>query len=256
MHVPPTLAELVSPRVSRLRRSDASVDRYVFKDTSRRASRAFEELVSHVHQGTLDQLPAGNLEILRRVAEELENQELISYLSEVTENATEFVLDPANLFGGFVCSGEYPDPEVTANNRDCHCWLQAVAEPGTDQELMTYGPNPWICCDFGLNRITPTAYVIKSGGTNFGRCFPRTWVVEVSNDGSEGSWEIIDSWKDFDGLNGEYLTCHFEIADPPDGCYRFFRIRRPDTSQDSDLSICTLDIYGTIFEWIRPKDSE
>ena len=254
VHVPLALAELVSPRVSRLRRSDASVDRYVFQEGSKRASRAFEELVSYFHQGKLDQLPAGNLEILRRVADELENEEIILYLSQVTENATEYVLDPANLFCGIVALCPV---EVTANDPDPHCgWLEAVTESEVVHEVMTYGPNPWICLDFRLNRVTPTAYVIQSGGTNFGVCFPRTWVIEVSNDGSEGSWEIIDSWQDCDGLNGAYRTCHFEIGDPPDGCYRFFRIRRPETSQDSDLSICTLDIYGTIFEWIRPKDSE
>ena len=51
VHVHPILAEFLSPRVSRLRRNNASLDRYVFKEGSRCAYRDFEEFVSLLRQG-------------------------------------------------------------------------------------------------------------------------------------------------------------------------------------------------------------
>ena len=250
VHVHPILAEFFSPRISRLRRSNASVDRYAFKEDCWCAYRAFEEFISQLSQGKPLDFETESLEAMKRAFEELENQEI---LSSARVTATEFVLDPANPVDG-ICGSLFDglNLEVTANSPDAHCWLDGLVLHEGMNELLTYGDNPWICIDFGRHRVKPTAYVMRSGTVNFGSFWPRDWVIEVSKDGSEGSWQIIDSWKDFDGMAGENLTCHFEISDPPEEFYRFFRVRVPaDRNPLQGLDLSYLEVFGTLLELIE-----
>ena len=181
---------------------------------------------------------------MKRVPVELENQEIDPSLGTVTE----FVMDPARLCGG-MCESIFLDIEVTANSPDAHSYPDELVVPIDMTELLTYGDNPWICIDLGPHRMKPTAYVMRSGSIDFGSYWPRNWVIEVSKDGSEGSWQIIDSWKDFDGMVGEHRTCHFEISDPPQEFYRFFRVRVPaDCNHDKGLDLSYLDVFGTLFK--------
>ena len=75
-----TLAEFLSPKISRLRRTDASIDRYIFEDRSLSARLGFEALVSSLRQGTTLKVDASNFEALVRAASELENTECLSFL--------------------------------------------------------------------------------------------------------------------------------------------------------------------------------
>ena len=246
VHVHPILAEFLSPRVSRLRRRDPSVDRYVFQEGSNCAYRAFEEFVSLLRQGKPLQWQFTSIETMLRVAEELENQEIASYLREKTEDLIVIAFDPVNMCDG-ICRRLNCSLTVTANCMDSHCAWPEGLTIGDICDVVSYGPDPWICIDFERCRVAPTAYVMRSGGGNFGHAWPRNWDIEVSHDGSEGSWQIIDRWRDFDGFNGTYQTCHFEISDPPRELYRFFRVRDTNNSRGDMLDLTHLEIFGTLF---------
>ena len=49
-------------------------------------------------------------------------------------------------------------------------------------------PNSWVCYDFKERRVTPTGYTLS----NYVWGWPKSWVIEVSNEGGEGSWEDVD----------------------------------------------------------------
>ena len=74
------LAEFLSPKISRIRRSDSCADRYVFKDGSTRICKAFAELVSCLRQGKPLDIDKSNFEELVQVSYELENDEILSSL--------------------------------------------------------------------------------------------------------------------------------------------------------------------------------
>ena len=98
--------------------------------------------------------------------------------------------------------------------------------------------------------MTPTSYSIRSSGYGPGSGHPKSWVLEVSNDGSEDSWKAVDSRKDNNDLNDELLTRNFSLGTPPSGAFRFVRLRQTGENHwGSDiLAICALELFGTLSE--------
>ena len=109
-------------------------------------------------------------------------------------------------------------------------------------------PNSWICYDFGGQRVAPTSYSIRSKNDGPGSAHPRSWVLEVSNDGSEGSWEVVDSREDNNELNDKHVIRNFEISAPPSGAFRFVRLRLTGENHFGKdyLSINALELFGTL----------
>ena len=87
-------------------------------------------------------------------------------------------------------------------------------------------PNSWICYDFGGRRVTPTSYSIRSFDGESGQPHPKSWVLEVSNDGSEDSWVVIDRRENNFDLNHSLVTRNFEISAPPSGAFRLVRLHQ------------------------------
>ena len=116
--------------------------------------------------------------------------------------------------------------------------------PFASQDL----PNSWICYDFKGRRVTPTSYSIMSWAAVPGYNHLKSWVLEVSNDGSEGSWETVDSRENNNNLNRENGTCNFPIIDPPSGAFRFVRLRLtgPTHKGDHMLEFCALELFGVL----------
>ena len=83
----------------------------------------------------------------------------------------------------------------------------------------------WICYDFGERRVTPTSYSIRSYGNGPGNHHPKSWVLEVSNDGSEGSWAVVDSRENNSDLNDKSVTRNFALSAPRSRAFRFVRLR-------------------------------
>ena len=109
-------------------------------------------------------------------------------------------------------------------------------------------PNSWICYDFKGRRVTPTSYSIKSCWGGPGGYHPKSWVLEVSNDGSKGSWETVDSRKDNNDLNDRRVTRNFSLGTPQSGAFRFVRLRLTGKNHGGydDLCICALELFGTL----------
>ena len=109
-------------------------------------------------------------------------------------------------------------------------------------------PNSWICYDFGWRCVTPTSYSIKSYGGGPGWYNPKSWVLEGSNYGGEGSWEVVDSRKDNFDLDHSYVTRNFEISAPPRRAFRFVRLRLTGKNHfgNDALVICAFEIFGTL----------
>ena len=108
--------------------------------------------------------------------------------------------------------------------------------------------NSWICYDFGGQRVTPTSYSLRSNGGMSDTSHPRSWVLEVSNDGSEGSWKVVDSRKHSMDLNASHVMRNFAISAPPSGAFRFVRLRQTGKNylECDSLAICALELFGTL----------
>ena len=109
-------------------------------------------------------------------------------------------------------------------------------------------PDSWTCYDFKGRRVTPTSYSIKSYGYGPGGGHPKSWVLEVSNDGSEGSWKVVDSRENNEDLNSSHVTRNFAVSAPPCGEFRFVRLRHTGKNHfgNNDLVICSLEIFGAL----------
>ena len=137
--------------------------------------------------------------------------------------------------------------EVTASSSVSGNLLAAknVADLGTDSSFMSRNePNSWICYDFRGRGVAPVGYSIR---TSYGY-FPRSWVLEVSSDGSDGSWQVVDRHENNGDLKSEYLTRNFSITTRPPGSFRFVRLRQTGKNNEGDdfLALSSLEVFGTL----------
>ena len=140
---------------------------------------------------------------------------------------------------------------VTASS----CWDNSICEPENAVDLKSNSeffsnnsPNSWICYDFKGRRVTPTSYSIRSIVLGPGGEHPKSWVLEVSNDGSEGSWKAVDFRTDNNDLNDEHMTHNFSLGTPQSGAFRFVRLRLTGKNHggSDDLNICALELFGAL----------
>ena len=109
-------------------------------------------------------------------------------------------------------------------------------------------PNSWICYAFGERRVTPTSYSIRSCGHGKGGEHPKSWVLEVSNDGSEDSWVVVDSRENNEDLNSSYVIRNFAISDPVSEAFRFVRLHQTGKNHKGNdyLYLSALELFGAI----------
>ena len=94
-------------------------------------------------------------------------------------------------------------------------------------------PNKWICCDFKARPVVRTSYSIVSP------CL-MSWVLEGSNDGSEGSWKVVDCCENNEDFSGLGLAPSFAIGASAHGN---FRLRH---RLGSDILCLSLEVFGTL----------
>ena len=113
-------------------------------------------------------------------------------------------------------------------------------------------PNASLSFDFKVWRVTPTAYMITSGGTypndehRLEGHHPKSWVFEGSNDNC--TWELLDRRDNNCDLNAEYVTCNFSINSHSKKSFRFVRLRMTGKNH-AGVDGCVLsafDVFGTI----------
>ena len=123
--------------------------------------------------------------------------------------------------------------------------IHSVVDLGSDSWFRSKnGPHSWICYDFKGMRVKPTSYSIRTAES----CFPKSWVLEVSNDGDAGMWIGIDSREGNEDLNAKHVTRNFAIALAPNKAFRFLRLRQTGKNHDGNdaLELCSLEIFGTV----------
>ena len=196
--------------------------------------------------------------VSRRLECELEGVCEVSVTPEVpAQEGTEFVYDEARPLDGIIahltreCSGNVHQKgvvKVTASSS--HSFMGAkpenVVDLGTDSILYSKDrPNSWICYDFRGRRVVPTSYSIRSAEHQLG---PKSWVLEVSNAGSEDSWVVVDARQNNEDLNARRVTRNFAISAPPSEAFRFVRLRQTGRNHDGDdtLVITTLELFGAL----------
>ena len=123
--------------------------------------------------------------------------------------------------------------------------LKNVVELGTNSCLcINNGPNAWIRYDFKGWRVAPTSYSIRSDNC----AYPKSWVFEVSNDGSDSSWKVVDRRENNGDLNGDYLTRNFALSYPPGEGFRFVRLRQTGKNHGGNdyFLLTSLEVFGTL----------
>ena len=78
----------------------------------------------------------------------------------------------------------------------------------------------------------------------------KSWVIEVSNTGTESAWREIDRREDNNDLNDDYATANFKISRVASGSVRFFRLRQIGENHNGTdvLALSSLEIFGTLLE--------
>ena len=110
-------------------------------------------------------------------------------------------------------------------------------------------PNSWICYDFKDKRVKPTSYSIKSFKGEKGQGgHPKSWVLEGSTDGTEGSWKVIDSRTNNHDLNAKFVIRNFPITPEPRESFRFVRLRQTGMNHAGShhFILSSLEIFGTL----------
>ena len=104
-------------------------------------------------------------------------------------------------------------------------------------------PNSWLLYDFKGRCVSPISYSIRS---HCGPGFPKSWVLEVSNDGKK--WEVVDRRDNNFDLKAEYVTRNFVISDPPCGSFRFVRLLQKGKNHDGHyaLNLTSFEIFGAL----------
>ena len=99
--------------------------------------------------------------------------------------------------------------------------------------------NQALTLEFTCCSISATGYTLVSGC----RCWPRSWVVEVSNDGMD--WKEIDRRENEEALLGDDNEASFEIG-TYEGMYRRIRVRQigVNGSCSDTLMIQAFEVFG------------
>jgi hypothetical protein len=116
-----------------------------------------------------------------------------------------------------------------------------VADLASDWDFSSnFGPDEWICWDFGKSRVLLTHYTI--------RCWLlKSWIVEGSGDGDR--WTEIDRRTDtLDFKGNTRQTASFAVSKPIE-C-RFIRLTTTDKRHDGNLRLvlAAVEFFGTLTE--------
>jgi hypothetical protein len=102
---------------------------------------------------------------------------------------------------------------------------------------------PWLLLEFMKASIYPTHYMIQSRDDTL--CHPKSWYVEVSEDGH--AWTCVDRRENDDHLVGNWRVFTFPVTQPRFG--RFFRITQTSNHRgDNYMSFQKLELFGRVRE--------
>ena len=99
-------------------------------------------------------------------------------------------------------------------------------------------PNSWISYEFKAWRVSVTSYSIRTSTGSY----PKSWVVEVSNEGTDDSWEVIDRRENNYDLSGCKVTRNFAINRSGaawDWSFHFIRLRQTGKNHSGGDCLCS-----------------
>jgi hypothetical protein len=103
----------------------------------------------------------------------------------------------------------------------------------------------WLCYDFKDSRVLLTHYSIRTLAYGTGNHHLKSWVLEISNDGS--NWTEVDRRVDNNDLNGTSFLATYSISrQMPES--RFVRLRQIGKNHYGydNLSISCFELFGTL----------
>ena len=135
---------------------------------------------------------------------------------------------------------------ITASSSACNECFMVVNRDWKDEWLSHNQANSYLQFDFKSMRVSITGYTLKSGA--IGYCL-LSWVLEVSDDGTEDSWVIIDK-QSIANPNRAYDVQRYTCSDPVDKLYRFVRLRQTGKNSKSayNLILSEIEFFGKLQE--------
>lgn len=150
------------------------------------------------------------------------------------------------------CGGNVHEREiikVTASSVYSDCLAKNAVDLQKDSIYQSRNEqNTWLCYDFKDRRVIPTSYSVKSFGYGPGSHHLKSWVLEVSNNGT--SWKEVDRRDNNNDLNDFRVTRNFRITRIASERFRFVRLRQigPNHRCGYYIGITAMEIFGILFE--------
>ncbi|KAK8847292.1 hypothetical protein M9Y10_019879 [Tritrichomonas musculus] len=88
---------------------------------------------------------------------------------------------------------------------------------------------------------------MRSNNNSDGLSNPKSWIIEVSNDGKK--WDEIDRQENSSSLKGSKIECEFKVKQTNKGFYRYIRLHQtgPGWGQNSGrIWFCKMELYGSL----------
>ena len=94
--------------------------------------------------------------------------------------------------------------------------------------------------------MKPTSYLIRSFNYAPNSNHPKNWIIEGSKD--EKKWQILDTQRECNYLNGSNLVHSFQISNQTDDSFKYIRMRLIGKSWrgEKTLRISSLEFFGTL----------
>jgi hypothetical protein len=160
--------------------------------------------------------------------------------------------DPMKGIVGFLtgeCGGNVHDTGIVTaiasgilnNNQSYH--PEFIADLETDTRFCSpNSSNSWVGYDFKERRILPTHYSMRSANCPKGWHHPRSWVIEISANGTD--WRVVDEQNNIDTLNGPRQLFQNEISGS--SFTRFIRVRMTgkDSAGRDYLTFSAFEVFG------------
>ena len=168
---------------------------------------------------------------------------------------TKFVYNAARPLDGIIaylthqCGGNVHENgavTVTASGHDA-VEPKEVVDLGSCSYFYTLNEaNSWVCYDFKDRGVIVTGYAIKSYPGAPGGNHLKSWVLEVSKDGTK--WDVADQRSSFTDLNSKAALCYMRIAKGIHEPCRFVRLRQIGPNHHGSYALClsALELFGTL----------
>lgn len=142
----------------------------------------------------------------------------------------------------FSCSSLHPNPEnYDVQPKNVALFNERIKVFSSDQQR-----NNYLCFNFNENRVIPSVYSIRTTEKFTSYCYPRSWIIEGSNDNK--NWIELSRVNDCEQLKGSDRIHSFVINQ---NCSKEFQYIKITLTKDWNSDNCyfiidSFEIYGTL----------